>query len=114
MNILSFAHQPSKALRLSVLLTTLFQTAYVQADTDRLQELERRILELESRLLAQLQAQATYNGTQWSVPKATATVGAGPSAGSLSVQGRFTPASGVLEGEARKLNEGFLKRMGAS
>lgn len=57
MNTLSFAHLPSKALRLSVLLTTLFQTAYVQADTDRLQELERRILELESRLLAQLQAQ---------------------------------------------------------
>ncbi|MCZ8093700.1 MAG: translocation/assembly module TamB domain-containing protein [Acidovorax sp.] len=54
--------------------------------------------------LAQLQAQATYNGTQWSVPKATATVGAGPSAGSLSVQGRFTPASGVLEGEARLSN----------
>ncbi len=51
--------------------------------------------------LAQLQAQATYNGTQWAVPNATATVGAGPNAGSLSVQGRFTPASGVLEGEAR-------------
>ncbi len=54
--------------------------------------------------LAQLQAQATYNGTQWSVAKATATVGAGPSAGSFSVQGRFTPASGVLEGEARLSN----------
>ena len=51
--------------------------------------------------LAQLQAQATYNGTQWAVPQATATVGTGTSAGSLSVQGRFTPASGVLEGEAR-------------
>ncbi len=46
--------------------------------------------------LTALQASATYDGTHWDVPSATASAGSG----SATLQGRFTPATGALEGQA--------------
>ncbi|MFY3386443.1 translocation/assembly module TamB domain-containing protein [Paracidovorax sp. MALMAid1276] len=46
--------------------------------------------------LAALQGSATYDGTRWDVPAATASAGSG----SAALQGRYTPATGALEGRA--------------
>ncbi|MFN4117401.1 translocation/assembly module TamB domain-containing protein [Acidovorax sp.] len=46
--------------------------------------------------LTALQASATYDGTRWNVPGATASAGSG----SATLQGHFTPATGALEGRA--------------
>lgn len=58
--------------------------------------------------LSQLSAQATYDGTRWSVPSATATVGKdsgnGAAAGSVTLQGQFTTATQVFEGQAALRN----------
>ena len=46
--------------------------------------------------LTALQARAHYDGERWTVPSATASAGAG----SVVLQGRFTPATGAMEGQA--------------
>ena len=50
--------------------------------------------------LSALQAEARYDGTHWSVPHAVAT--AGP--GTATLQGRYTPATQALEGQAELRN----------
>ncbi len=44
--------------------------------------------------LTALQANATYDGTRWTLPSATASVGKG----SVALQGHYTPATGALDG----------------
>ncbi|MBU1351060.1 MAG: translocation/assembly module TamB domain-containing protein [Gammaproteobacteria bacterium] len=46
--------------------------------------------------LTALQANATYDGTRWTVPTATLQVGNG----SATAQGHYTPATGAVEGQA--------------
>ncbi|MBV7544400.1 translocation/assembly module TamB domain-containing protein [Acidovorax sp. sic0104] len=50
--------------------------------------------------LSALQAQATYDGTRWSVPSAVATAGQG----TATLQGHFTPSTQAVEGEAQLRN----------
>jgi translocation and assembly module TamB len=50
--------------------------------------------------LAALQARAGFDGTRWSVPDATATIGTGKAAGTIALKGQFTPATGAAEGQA--------------
>ncbi|GKS87923.1 translocation/assembly module TamB domain-containing protein [Acidovorax sp. SUPP2539] len=52
---------------------------------------DQRRLPLES-----IDAQAAFDGTQWTVPDATARIGNG----SVALQGRFTPATRAMEGRA--------------
>ena len=47
--------------------------------------------------LTALQADATYDGTHWTLPGATASTGKG----SVALQGRYTPTTGALEGTAQ-------------
>lgn len=54
--------------------------------------------------LAALQARAGFDGTRWSVPEATATIGTGKAAGSVALKGQFTPATGAAEGQAELRN----------
>ena len=55
----------------------------------------------QSRLpLTALAASATWNGTRWSIPGATASVGQGTAA----LQGHYTPATGAIEGQAQLRN----------
>ncbi|WP_422843814.1 translocation/assembly module TamB domain-containing protein [Acidovorax sp. M2(2025)] len=50
--------------------------------------------------LSALQAEARYDGTHWSVPHAVATAGQG----TATLQGRYTPATQALEGQAELRN----------
>lgn len=54
--------------------------------------------------LAALQARAGFDGTRWSVPEATATIGTGKAAGTVALKGQFTPATGAAEGQAELRN----------
>lgn len=54
--------------------------------------------------LAALQARAGFDGTRWSVPEATATIGTGKAVGTIAVKGQFTPATGAAEGQAELRN----------
>ncbi len=47
--------------------------------------------------LTALQANATYDGTRWTLPGASASAGKG----SVALQGHYTPATGALEGTAQ-------------
>ncbi len=47
-----------------------------------------------------VQAQASYDGSTWDVPEARVRAGGG----SIALQGRFTPATHALEGQARLAN----------
>lgn len=47
-----------------------------------------------------LQADASYDGTRWTVPGATVNTGTG----AVTLQGNYTPATGVLEGQAELRN----------
>ena len=55
----------------------------------------------QSRLpLTALVASATWDGTRWSIPAATARVGQG----TASLQGHYTPATGAIDGQAQLRN----------
>ncbi|MBP3980148.1 translocation/assembly module TamB domain-containing protein [Acidovorax sp. JG5] len=55
----------------------------------------------QSRLpLTALAASATWDGTRWSIPAATASVGQG----TATVQGHYTPATGAIDGKAQLRN----------
>ncbi|ART58177.1 DUF490 domain-containing protein [Acidovorax carolinensis] len=55
----------------------------------------------QSRLpLTALAASATWDGTRWSIPAATASVGQG----TATVKGHYTPATGAIDGQAQLRN----------
>lgn len=55
----------------------------------------------QSRLpLTALTASATWDGTRWSIPGATASVGQG----TATLQGQYTPATGAIDGQAQLRN----------
>ncbi len=122
-----FSNFPFRTVQVSVLIATLVQTANVHADGDRLQELERRILELESRLLAQQQSQPPVESTPTaqstsakSIPQVKVTNDGGyalfnPDNGNelrfsamLQMDGRFFASGSNATGAA--LDDGFLLR----
>lgn len=54
--------------------------------------------------LAALQARAGFDGARWDIPAATATIGTGKAAGTITLKGHFTPATGAAEGQAELSN----------